>query len=164
MPDLPVFFKFEERLHRFVERRVVVAPMNQHEINYIRAQAFQTTLRAFNDIVVLAVHARDAPTFVVESDLRDQHNFVAPGSQRFPKNFLGVVWAVHFCCVEEIDAVVDGGVDGSADCININIAIHRRAHGPRAKPDGRTFEVGISEGALNHCGSSLEIVVGASIR
>ena len=107
--DLAVFLQFLERAHRFVERRLKVGPVDQHQIDHVGAQPPQAALGTRDDVFVAGLAAGDLVLLVVEVEagLGDQDNLPAACAERLAEELFRVEGAVYLGGVEQVDAVVD---------------------------------------------------------
>ncbi len=107
--DLAVFLQFLERAHRFVERRLKVGPVDQHQIDHVGAQPPQATLGTRDDVFVAGLASGDLIFLVVEVEagLGDQDNLPAACAERLAEELFRVEGAVYLGGVEQVDAVVD---------------------------------------------------------
>lgn len=81
--NLAALLELLQTLHRFLDRRVMVGPVDQHEVDEVGVQPTQTVFRVLNDVGLLRIPARHFRcVVVVEADLGHEHDLVAAIAQR----------------------------------------------------------------------------------
>ena len=112
--DLAVGLEALEAIDCLVERRGVIAPVDQQQVDHVGLEAAQAAFGAFDDVVASRVQ-RDGLRAVVEveANLGDELNLVAALAERCGEELFGVVGTVALGGVEQRDAAVDRVVDGA---------------------------------------------------
>ena len=144
-----------ERLHRLLDRRVAVGPVQLVEVDVVGLQAAQRLVDGGEDVLArrsalvgVVAHRREA--------FGGEHDAVARlGLEPAPDDFLGgsdgvCADGVDIGGVDEVDAAVGGG---GHDALRLRLfGLEAEGHG--AEADFGDAEAGASHASVVHCGSS----------
>ncbi len=110
------------------------------EIDDLHAQPLEARLAGLRHVFGAAIDTRLAvrPTDIAE--LRCQHDFVAPALESAADQRLVSAGTIHVGRVDQIDAEIDGPVDGRDGFGLAGLAIDRR-HAHATEADGRNLEL-----------------------
>ncbi len=131
--DFALGLQLRHCARRFLDRHVGIDPVLEEEVDAVGLQATEACLAARLDRLGPAVAA--ARTRAVDAELGDQEHAVALALERPAQQLLVLAEAIQLRAVEEIDAELDGAVDGADRFRVVGRAVrHRHAHA--AEPDG----------------------------
>ena len=148
---LPLCLSSSQPFHRLLDRRVVVGPVDQHQVDEIGVEPPQAVLGVLNDVALFRVAPNHlGRVVVIEPNLGHKDDVVAPIAQRLGQQLLGVIRAVDLGRVEQRDPAVDRHVHGAGRLIDVDVAVHRGAHLPRAEAHRRGHQVRVAESSLFH--------------
>ena len=154
--DLARLDQLLDRSRHVLDRHVRVDAVLIEQVDDVDPEPLERGLDGLLDVLRPAVQARPAPAggrlgLEVEPELGGDHDLVAERGQGLAHELLVRERAVDLGGVEEGDAAFDGRPEQRDHLLLVLGRAVREAHAHAAEPDGRDFQVAVSEFAFLHC-------------
>jgi hypothetical protein len=124
------------------------------QINRLNFEPLERTFDGLFDMFRPAVQARRAGPIVtaaqVEPELRRNDQLLAERRERIAHEFLVGERAIDLGGVEKRDAAIHGGVEQGGHFLFVLGRPIGKTHAHAAQPDGRDFQIAVTEFALLH--------------
>src|SRR5713226_119205 len=139
--NLPLFIKFTKSDRRFLDGDEGVGPVHLIDIDVVRLETTERILKLLENPLARGV-AVDFAVGPVEANFGGEHDLLAVTvlTQGFAHDLFGAPIAVNRRSVDQVDAVVERGMNGADGFLLVSSAPHPAADSPRAEGDSGTNE------------------------
>ena len=151
---LPCLDQLLHRARHVFDRHVRVDAVLIEQVDGLDLEPLERALDGLLDVLRPAVQPRRARPLIaaaqVEPELGGDHHLLAEGSEGLAHEFFVRERAVDLGGVEERDAAFDGRPEQGGHLLLVLGRAVGKAHAHAAEPEGRDFQVAVSEFALLH--------------
>src|SRR5580704_12392851 len=134
--NFPLFVELAKRGGCLLDGDERIRPMHLINVDVVRLKTAQRILDLPENTLARGV-AFNSATRPIESDFggKDDALPAAILTQGFPHDFFGTPKTVNRCCVDQVDALIECGMNGADGFLLVRSAPHPAAHGPGPERD-----------------------------